>query len=387
MTMDGDMHEASQQQAMQALLREALDRAGGWLPFPRFMQEALYAPGLGYYSAGAQKFGSGGDFVTAPELSPLFGACIARQLAPVLGALGGGDVLELGAGSGCLAADLLTGLAGLGQLPQRYCILEVSADLRERQRQRLAALPAELSARVAWLEAPPEAPWQGALVANEVLDALPVEVFAVRAGGFAQRGVVAGDDGALAWGERPAPPALAAELARLQADLPQPMAEGHVSEVCLLAGPWIDTVTRSLQRGLALFIDYGLPRAEYYHPLRAAGTLRCHYRHRAHDNPFYRPGLQDLTAWVDFTRVAEAADAAGLDVLGYTTQAAFLLGNGIEALVTRQVEALARARSASEARRLLMPDEMGEAFKVIALGRGLDQPLAGFSLSDLRSRL
>jgi len=385
--MGDDMHEASQQQAMHALLQEALGGAGGFLPFPRFMQEALYAPGLGYYSAGAQKFGSGGDFITAPELSPLFGACLAQQLAPVLAALEGGDVLELGAGSGCLAADLLTGLAGLGQLPQRYCILEVSADLRERQRQRLAALPAALFSRVVWLDAPPEGAWQGALVANEVLDALPVEVFAVRAGGFAQRGVVAGDDGALAWGERPAPPALAAELARLQADLPQPMGTEHVSEACLLAGPWIDTVTRSLQRGLALFIDYGLPRAEYYHPLRSAGTLRCHYRHRAHDNPFHRPGLQDLTAWVDFTRVAEAADAADLEVLGYTTQAAFLLGNGIETLVARQADPLARARAASEARRLLMPDEMGEAFKVIALGRGLDLPLAGFSLSDLRSRL
>ncbi|MFM1885841.1 MAG: hypothetical protein RL026_998 [Pseudomonadota bacterium] len=380
--------EAAQQRAMGVLMGNALRDSGGFLSFPAFMQLALYAPGLGYYSAGARKLGPGGDFTTAPELSPLFGGCLARQVAQVLGVLGGGDVLELGAGSGRLAFDVLQALAAVGSLPGRYAILEVSADLRQRQQALLAQLPQTLAGRVVFLDAPPAAAWQGVLLANEVLDALPVERFAVREEGLMQCGVVLSAEGSLAWGERLAPPALASELARLQTGLPVPMAPGHCSEACLLAGPWVASVTAHLQRGLALFIDYGMPRAEYYHPLRSAGTLRCHYQHQAHEDVFFRPGLQDLTAWVDFTRIAEAADTCGLEVAGYTTQAAFLLATGIEAEVARQEDALARARAASQARQLLMPDEMGEAFKVMGLARGLeDLDLDGFSLRDLRPRL
>lgn len=369
------------------MLRARIAAAGGWLPFDAYMQAALYEPGLGYYSAGARKLGAGGDFTTAPEMSPLFGRCIARHCAAVLGALGGGDVLEVGAGSGRLAFDVLVALAEQGCLPDRYLILEVSADLRERQRELLATLPAPVAERVQWLDAPPATPWQGALLANEVLDALPVQCFAWRDGQVFERGVALGADGELCWQERPANAALRIEVERLHAEAGGAWSSGHESELCLRAGPWLEEITRNLQRGVALFIDYGLPRHDYYHPQRSAGTLRCHYRQHAHDNPFAHPGLEDLTAWVDFTRVAEAADAAGLDVLGFATQAALLLGLGIESQVAAAQDERTRVARAGEARRLLMPDEMGENFKAIALGRDWLAPLAGFALQDLRSRL
>ncbi len=369
------------------LIRERIAAAGGWLPFDAYMQLALYEPGLGYYSAGAHKLGAGGDFTTAPEMSPLFGRCLARHVAEVLKTLGEGDVLEIGAGSGRLAFDVLGRLAAQHMLPQRYCILEVSADLRERQRALLSTLPPALSERVRWLDAPPAEPWQGALLANEVLDALPVECFASRDGQLFARGVALDEAGALCWKERPASPALHAEVQRLRADIHAGWPAGFCSELCLRTGPWLHEVTRAMSRGVALFIDYGLPRRDYYHPQRSAGTLRSHYRQHAHDDPFAHPGLEDLTAWVDFTRVAEGADAAGLEVLGFTTQAALLLGLGIEADVAAASDERTRVARAGEARRLLMPDEMGEAFKAIALGRGWHAPLSGFALQDLRSRL
>lgn len=374
-----------------ARVREAIAAriaaAGGWLPFDEYMQAALYAPGLGYYSAGSHKLGAGGDFTTAPELSPLFGQCLARHCGDVLAGVGGGDILEVGAGSGRLAFDVLNALAAAGgPLPERYGILEVSADLRARQRELLATLPADLSARVHWLDAPPDKPWRGALLANEVLDALPVQCFAWRDGQVLERGVSV-RDGALQWQERAAAAPLAAEVQRLRADADAQWHDGHVSELCLRAGPWVDEVTRQLVHGVALFIDYGLPRREYYHPQRAEGTLRAHYRHQAHDDPFAHPGMEDLTAWVDFTRVAEAADAADLDVLGFATQAALLLGLGIEAAIMAAPDEVTRIRRASEARQLLLPTEMGETFKAIALGRGWNAPLAAFAHQDLRRYL
>jgi len=376
-----------------AALQTLIAVRGGWLPFDEYLQQVLYAPGLGYYSAGAAKFGAAGDFVTAPEISPLFGACIARQCAPLL--VAGAEVLELGAGSGALAATLLASLARLEALPQRYYILEVSADLRERQRAQIATLPDALRARVHWLEALPARPLRGVVLANEVADALPFQCFAVTAGeargraghGYLERGVAVGVGGALCWEQRPAGAALARELQRLSDSLAAPFAPGFQSELCMRLNPWIAGLSAALESGMILLFDYGLGRGELYHPQRDSGTLRCHYRHRAHDDPFLYPGLQDISAWVDFTRLAEAASDAGLEVAGYCTQAAFLLGSGVELELAEAPDAGARARLAAQARELLMPGEMGETFKVMALTRAVDAALAGFTHQDLRRLL
>lgn len=389
MTAERDGDEAARALAAReaearAALGAAIRAAGGWLDFERAMDLLLYSPGLGYYTGGARKFGAGGDFTTAPEVSPLFGQGLATGIAPVLRATGG-DLLEIGAGSGALAADLLPALAAENALPARYRILELSAELRQRQRERLARLPAALATRVEFVHAPPQATWRGVLVANEVLDALPVRRFACRAGRVLDRGVSMGADGAPVWVDRPAAPAHAAEVRRLFGG--EPPADDYESEWCPRTGAWLRAVTQQLTHGVALFADYGLPRHEYYHPTRDRGTLRCHYRHRAHEDPWLHLATQDITAWVDFTRVAESADECGLQVAGYTTQAAFLLATGIEARVAATDDVRARARLAHAARRLVMPEEMGETFKLIALARGWDAPLAAFSLRDLRSRL
>lgn len=392
MTSADALHETVHAQRVLGRIQAAIHAAGGWLPFDEYMALALYAPGLGYYSAGARKLGAGGDFTTAPEISPLFGRCLARHCAQVLEALGGGDVLEVGAGSGRLAFDVLSALDAAGRLPARYRILEISADLRERQRALLATLPAAAAARVEWLDAPPVESWQGALLANEVLDALPVEVFEWRHEAPRELGVSLDAAGALAWQARPAPPALRAEVERLHRELAaeasaDPWREGFRSELCTRAGPWIAEMTRSLASGVALFIDYGLPRREYYHPERSSGTLRCHHRQRAHDDPFAHPGMEDITAWVDFTRVAEAADAAQLEVLGFATQMALLLGLGVEREIIAAPDQATQIRRAAEARQLLMPNEMGERFKAIALGRDFSAPLDAFAHQDLRRAL
>lgn len=358
---------------------------GGVIGFDTWMRLALYAPGLGYYSAGAAKFGAGGDFVTAPEISSLFSRCMARQAAEVL-RVTGGDILELGAGSGRMAADVLAELAALDVLPDRYRILEVSADLGERQRARLAALPPQLASRVQWLDRWPDDAMRGVVLANEVLDAMPVDRFVVRGVPGAQRVralAVALDGEGFRWQETVASPELEHAVRDILRSLPEPLPDGYVSEVCLALQPWMASVAAHLDLGVALLIDYGLSRSQLYHPDRADGTLRCHYRHRAHGDPFINVGLQDITAWVDFTSVADAADSAGLDVLGYTTQSAFLIGAGIESLLTADMQGAAedprrQVLLAGEARKLMLPGEMGEVFKVIALGRGHDSPLCGF---------
>jgi SAM-dependent MidA family methyltransferase len=361
----------------------AIERGTGWLAFDDYLRTVLYAPGLGYYSAGSVKFGAAGDFVTAPELSALFARCLAAQCAPVLRALGG-DVLEIGAGTGRLAVDLLARLAELEQLPGHYYILEVSADLRARQREMLARLPAPLRSRVLWLETLPAVPITGVVVANEVADALPFQRFVVDGAAIYERGVGLSATGALIDADRHASPVLRAELEHMAPDGWPPR---YLSELCPLVRPWIAAIAASLSRGAIFLIDYGLPRHEYYHAQRDRGTLRCHFRHRAHDDPLLYPGLQDITAWVDFTRVAEAAVDAQLEVAGYCTQAAFLLANGIEAEVAAAGGSLERARLASQARMLLLPGEMGERFKVMALTRAFDEPLRGFALQDLRRSL
>jgi SAM-dependent MidA family methyltransferase len=379
LTADQARHSAAVARAVSA----AIEAQAGWLAFDDYLRIVLYAPGLGYYSAGSVKFGPGGDFVTAPELSGLYARCLASQCAPVLRAVGG-DVLELGAGTGRLAAGVLTRLAELEQLPRHYYILEVSADLRVRQSETLEGLPAALRSRVAWLDALPATPITGVVLANEVADALPFQRFVIDAEALYQRGVGLSDDAALVDADRPASAALRAELGRIA---PNGWPRRYLSELCPMLGPWVAAIAKSLSRGAVFLIDYGLPRHEYYHPQRNRGTLRCHFRHRAHDDPLLYPGLQDITAWVDFTRVAEAAVDAQLEVAGFCTQAAFLLANGIEAELAAASNTLERARLASQARVLLLPGEMGERFKVMALTRGFDEPLCGFAYQDLRRSL
>jgi SAM-dependent MidA family methyltransferase len=375
--------EAQHSRALTALIGAQVAAAGGWLSFERFMELALYAPGLGYYSAGAEKLGRGGDFVTAPEVSDLFSRCVARQCAAVL-AVSGGGILELGAGTGRMAAAVLSALDAAQALPDRYAILEVSADLAARQRARLGALPPQLRERVVWLTRLPEPGFRGVILANEVADALPCARFTCRGGAVRELGVARDEQGTLH--EALAAPGAALEhaCAALFAQLPAPLPEGYVSEVCLRVAPWIASLADALGEGALLLFDYGLPRRHYYHPQRTGGTLRCHFKQRVHDDPYLNVGVQDITAWVDFTRVAEAALGAGLSVKGFATQAAFLLATGVEEEVSAATSDLERARLAGEARRLLMPEEMGEAFKVMALTRGLEAPLAGFALQDLR---
>jgi SAM-dependent MidA family methyltransferase len=369
-------------------IRHFMQQHGGVVGFDAWMRLALYAPGLGYYSAGATKFGGSGDFVTAPEMGSLFSRCVARQCAEVL-RVTGGEILELGAGSGRMAADILTELAALESLPERYSILEVSADLAERQRARIAQLPADISARVQWLDRWPERVMRGVVLANEVLDAMPVERFVLRnrPDGIDVRALGVGlTDSGFEWRETSPTSELMHAVADIVEALPQPLPDGYESEVCLAFQPWIASLAAQLETGVALLIDYGLPRAHLYHPDRNTGTLRCHFRHHAHSDPFINVGLQDITAWVDFTRVAEAADSAGLQVLGFASQAAFLIGAGIESLLSagmQRGDIRHQATLAGEARRLLLPGEMGEIFKVIALGRGYEAPLTGFSTQHL----
>ena len=368
--------------AAAALVQDRLVAAGGWLSFAQFMELALYAPGLGYYSAGSVKLGVSGDFVTAPEVSDLFSRCVARQCADAL-AETGGEILELGAGTGRMAATILQSLAEIGVLPDRYAILEVSADLSDRQRTRIQQLPAELRKRVVWLDRLPETPMRGVILANEVLDALPFQRFVMRDGSAHELGVgLVGEE--LAW--RESSDELAAATAMLH-ELSAPLPDGYTTEICLRVESWIASVGQCLGAGALLLFDYGLPRAHYYHPQRTDGTLRCYFKQRAHDNPFINIGVQDITAWVDFTRVGEAALATGLEVAGFATQAAFLLGTGIEAMTAEATDIATRARLAGEARRLLLPGEMGESFKVMALCRDLQQPLRGFAHQDLRRLL
>ena len=383
--------EHAHSERLVALIRDRILAGGGWLGFADFMRLALYAPGLGYYSAGATKFGAAGDFVTAPEMSPLFGRCLARQCAEVL-AVTGGDLLEFGAGSGALATTLLEELAVLGVLPARYHILEVSAELRGRQRQRIAALPAELAGRVEWLERWPTESITGVVLANEVLDAMPVERFVIRDAATPEPqidslGVALNGSGQVVESARTAPPAMAAAVRSLLQELPQPLPAGYCSELCLEADAWLATLAAKLDRGVVLLIDYGLPRAQLYHPDRASGTLQCHFRHRAHGDPLRQIGLQDITAWVDFTRMATAGETCGLELLGFVTQAAFLIGCGMENVLAGACTERERLAQAGEARRLMMPGEMGEAFKVMALGRGYDAALCGFGWQDLRDSL
>ena len=370
-----------------ARIRAAIDDAGGAISFADYMDLALFAPELGYYSAGAGQFGSGGDFVTAPELSPLFARCVAGQVEEVLAVLGGGDICEVGAGSGVLAADLLERLAAAECLPRRYSIIERSPALRERQRTHLASRLAGEAARVGWQDELPR-DFCGVVLANEVLDAMPVHRFRVQAAEIHECRV-GWQDGGFRWVEADCSGStLAKHVETVLSSLDHPLPEGYVSECAPARQRFIGSLGACLKRGVVLLSDYGYARAEYYHPQRASGTLRCFHRHQAHDDPLILTGLQDISVHVDFTAVAEAALAAGFDVAGYTTQAEFLLATGLlEAC--RGVDPASRqhVELTAQIKRLTLPGQMGEAVKVLALARDYDGSLAGFSGRDLRGRL
>jgi SAM-dependent MidA family methyltransferase len=378
-------HELEVSNTLAGIIREEIAAAGGRVPFSRFMELCLYAPGMGYYSAGRRKFGAGGDFVTAPEISPLFGRALATVCAPLLASMHGSEILEFGAGSGRLAIDLLAELERLGSLPERYLILERSADLRLRQQQAIGEQLPQLLKRVVWIDGLPEPGFRGVMLANEVLDAMAVERFRWDGERAAPFYVCSEADG-FAWqldSSTGTPDRLTACLDGLD------LAAGYESEINTSLQPWLQSVSDSLQQGLVLLIDYGYPQHEYFHAQRSSGTLMCHYRHHAHADPLRWPGLQDITAHVDFTAVAEAAVATDLVVAGYTTQAWFLLDCGLEELLqqTGPTDSMAYMKAAQQAKTLLLPGEMGERFKCIGLTRDVDLPLPGFRLQDQRIRL
>ena len=370
-----------------SLIHHEIAAAGGSIPFSQFMERCLYAPGLGYYSAGLHKFGAAGDFVTAPEISPLFGRCLARSCAAVLETLGGGDILEFGAGTGQLAIDLLGELESMDCLPGRYLVLERSAGLKAQQQQAISRHLPGLLDRVSWIDRLPGAGFRGVMLANEVLDAMAVERFQWD-GQTAALFHVCSDGEGFSWqlqaGQGNDVTAAITDCVR-DSKLPA----GYISEFNTFLQPWLQTVADGMDEGLILLIDYGYPQHEFFHPQRSSGTLMCHYRHHAHADPLLWPGLQDITAHVNFTAVAEAAVAANLEVAGYTTQAYFLLDCGLEDFLLRSgaTDTIDYMKAAQQAKTLVLPGEMGERFKCIGLTRGIDSPVSGFRLQDQRERL
>ena len=360
---------------LSALIRADI-AAQGPIPFSRFMERCLYAPGMGYYSAGRTKFGAAGDFVTAPELGSLFAQCIADALMPCLREFGSdADFCELGGGSGAFAEAAMRTLADADALPRRYRILEPSADLRQRQHERLrSGLAAELFERIEWIDQPPEHAWCGVLFANEVIDALPVSRFAIRDGEVFEEHVTVDAAGGFVRCDRPADVLVAGAVRHVERDLGLDLAEGYRSEILAQLPYWMQAVLGSLDAGVAMFVDYGYPRDEYYRAERDDGTLVCHYRHRAHADALILPGLQDITAFVDFTALAEAGNHAGFAVAGYAPQAQFLIANGL-AQYFEQASAAAddirRYRLAQEVKQLTLPGEMGEKFQAIVLARNI----------------
>ena len=369
--------------ALVAQIRAEIADAGGAISFARYMELALYTPGLGYYSGGAQKFGADGDFVTAPEMSPLFGQTLARQVAQVCAA-SAPQILEFGAGSGKLAAHLSLEMERLGAACERYAILELSGELRARQRETISALAPRLAHKVVWLDALPET-IEGCVIANEVLDAMPVHLITWRDGGASEQMVTVSETG-FALSEQTLSAALLTDAGTIAREHALP--DGYTSELCPPARAWIGELARHLTRGAALVIDYGFPAVEYYHPQRSAGTLKVHYRHHSLDDPFFWPGLTDITAHVDFTAIALAAQDAGFKVDGYTTQAQFLINCGITQLLERAgpLNAAAGARDylaqSNQAQRLLSPAEMGELFKVLAVSKGVSEDWIGFTAGN-----
>ena len=361
---------------LRKLIQDDIIAHEGWIAFERFMELALYAPGLGYYSGGAVKFGVAGDFITAPELSPLFGRALCNTIAPLI-AESRGDILELGPGSGRLAIDILRELEAKNCLPGNYYMLEISAELQSRQQQVIQQALPHLTHRVQWLTQIP-GEFSGVIVANEVFDALPAAIIHWKAPSIAERGVAL-HQGGFVWCDKNV---RSAELLQVAQNLSP--ATAYVSEISLTASGLIRSLGHILKQGAILIVDYGFPKNEYYHPQRSQGTLMCHYRHRAHDDPFYLPGLQDMTVHVDFSALAQAGMEEGLTLLGYTSQAQFLINNGIlDLLSTMSPENLDQYLPlAAQVKKLLSPAEMGELFKVLALGRGVAPSTPGFVNND-----
>ncbi len=365
-------------------IRECIHAAGGRISFADYMQLALYTPGLGYYMAGAQQIGASGDFITAPLVSPLFAQCLAQQSAALLTELGDDAlILEFGAGTGQLAHDLLLALDARDKLPAAYWILEPSATLQQCQHHTLHALPESIAQRVRWLERLPAAPFKGIILANEVLDAMPVQRFRYSEGVVEEAYVSAPQQALTLTFAAPSSVGLAAAVAQLP--LPR-TAQGYVSEINLALHAWLRSVGDCLTQGVALLIDYGFPSHEYYHAQRTQGTLLCYYQHRVHDDPLFYPGLQDMTAHVDFSAVAHAASAAQWTLAGYTTQALFLLATGLTD-VPPMDDCQAQLLRSQQIRKLTCPSEMGELCKVMALSKHMTQALQGFALRDMRDRL
>ncbi len=365
--------------ALKLRIGTEIESAGGWIGFDRFMELALYAPGMGYYSGGAHKFGAAGDFITAPEISSLFSQTLGAQAAQILD-LSAPQIIEVGAGSGRLAADLLLELELRGALPERYSILDLSGELRERQRATISQRAPHLLKRVGWLDRLPEH-FDGLVLANELLDAMPVHLVVWGEETILERGV-AWENNEFSWRDRPAEGRVLERAKVLAGEYP--LAPGYLSEICLAAADWTASWASILGQGALLLIDYGFPRHEFYHPQRDTGTLMCHYRHQAHIEPFFLPGLQDITAHVDFTAIVEAGFDAGLEFLGYTTQAVFLLNCGLSEVLGRTPadDYKRYLPQAQAAQKLISPAEMGDLFKVIALGKGISETLIGFAQGD-----
>ncbi len=370
-----------------AVIEQACEQNGGAISFAHYMQMALYQPGLGYYANGSRKFGAQGDFITAPEVSPLFAQCLARQIVEISQSMKEFSILEFGAGSGVMAADILLELERQSVLPAQYQILELSAELRQRQRDTLANRSPELLARVVWRDVLPEH-FTGIVLANEVLDAMPVECFR-RHGDAIEQMWVKFESGHLVSEYRPANKAVADAVAEIEQRREARLPDHYCSELNLMHRPWIEALFNSMDCGAVLLIDYGYGVGEYYHAERSQGTLMCHYQHRTHPDPFWCPGVQDITSYVDFSEVAHAAVDAGFEMLGYTSQAAFLMGAGLAELHEQQVsdDVLVQVRLSQQIKTLTLPSEMGERFKVMGLMKNMDLSLSGFGFQDLRNRL
>lgn len=384
-----DPSEQAYSGTLKTILHERITHSGGWISFADYMETVLYTPETGYYSGGAAKFGTAGDFVTAPEISSLFGHTLARQVAPILSAVDQGSILEFGAGSGQLAVDLLYALEALNSLPQHYYILDLSADLQQRQRAMIEQHIPHLASRVSWLSALPEQ-FEGLILANEVLDAMPVHLVAWQNGNITERGVIWRDQGPV-WQDQPLTAGELLDVARRLPPTDQLSHPLYISEISLANRHFIRSLATLLQRGAILLIDYGFGQNEYYHPQRHQGTLMCHYRHHAHDDPFFLPGLQDITSHVDFSAIARTALDSGLQLAGYTTQAHFLINCGITDLLARTPadQPGSYLPLVSQVQRLVSPAEMGELFKVMILSRDIDIDAVscGFMRGDLRRLL
>ena len=367
---------------------QQIEVAGGWIDFAHYMQLALYTPGLGYYSAGQQKFGEAGDFITSPEVSPLFAQTLAKPVADVLSSMQNACIIEFGAGSGKLAVDLLIELQQQQMLPEKYLIIELSAELKHRQQQILQQKIPQLFDRVQWLDSLPDQPLNAVVLANEVLDAMPVQRFVKTRQGVQALGV-GRENNALNFATKAASQNLLQSVEHIEQDLQREFAADYISEINLNIEPWLQSVSDALNQGAVYLIDYGYPRSEYYSIERHMGTMMCYYRHRAVDDVFYSPGLMDITAFVDFTAVAEAGQQAGFDINGFTSQANFLINCGLAQRVEQQMSEDIKEQLplVQQMKTLTLPSEMGERFKVMGLNKNLDMILPGFEMRDFRNRL